>query len=42
MQLEIMNQVMISNHEFNGKDIQITTLKLKNEQMRNDLRRKKN
>ena len=27
MQLETMNQVMIVNHELNGKDIKITTLK---------------
>ena len=39
MQLKIMNQVIISNHELNGKDIEITTLKLQNEQLRNDLRR---
>lgn len=41
MKLEIMNQVMIANHELNGKDIVITTLKLQNEQLSNDLRMKK-
>ena len=41
MQLETMNQVMITNHELNGKDIEITTLKLQNEQLRNDLKREK-
>ena len=30
IQLETMNQVMISNHEINSKDIEITTLKLQN------------
>jgi DNA-directed RNA polymerase subunit F len=39
MQLETMNQVTIANHELNGKDIVITTLKLQNEQLSNDLRR---
>ena len=28
IQLEILNQIMISNHELNGKDIEMTTLKL--------------
>ena len=28
MQLETLNQMMIANHELNGKDIEITTLKL--------------
>ena len=41
MQLETMNQKMISNHELDGKDIEITTLKLKNEQLINDLTREK-
>ena len=39
MQLEILNQMMISNHELNVKDIEITTLKLQNEELRNYLRR---
>ena len=41
IQMETLNQMMISNHEMNGKDIEITTLKLQNEQMRNDLKREK-
>ena len=41
MQLETLNQMMITNHEFFGKDIEITTLKLFNEQLRNDLKREK-
>ena len=41
MQLEIMNQMMITNHDLNGKDIEVTTLKLQNEQLRNELRRAK-
>lgn len=41
MQLETLNQMMISNHELNGKDIEITTLKLQNEQLRNDLKGEK-
>ena len=32
---------MIANHELNGKGIEITTLKLQNEQLRNDLKREK-
>ena len=41
MQFETMNQVMISNHEINSKDIEITILKLQNEQLSNDLKREK-
>ena len=41
MQLETMNQAMISNHELNRKYIDITTLKLQNEKIRNDLKREK-
>ena len=33
--------MMIVNHELNGKDIDITTLNLHNEKMRNDLKREK-
>ena len=33
--------MIITNHELNAKDIEITTLKLQNEQLRNDLRREK-
>ena len=41
MQLETLGQMMIANHELNANDIEITTLKLQNEQMRNDLKREK-
>jgi hypothetical protein len=41
MKIETMNQVMISNHELNGKDIEITTLKLQNEKLRNGMRKEK-
>ena len=41
MQLETLGQMMIANHELNAKDIEITTLKLQNEQLRNDLKREK-
>ena len=38
MQLETMNQMMITNHELNRKDIEITTLKLQNKKLRNELK----
>lgn len=41
MKLDTMNQLMIENHELNGKDIEIKTLKLQNEQLRNELKREK-
>ena len=41
MQLETLGQMMIANHELNAKDIEITTLKLQNEHLRNDLKREK-
>ena len=41
MKLDTMNQLMIANHELNGKAIEITTLKLQNDQLRNELRRDK-
>ena len=41
MQLETLNQMMIANHELNGKDIEITKMKLYNEQLRNGLKREK-
>lgn len=41
MQLDTMNQLMLANHELNGNDINITTLKLQNDQLRNELRAKK-
>ena len=36
-----MNQLMIANHELNGKEIVITILKLQNDQLRNELRAEK-
>ena len=41
MQLEKLNQVMIANHEINRKDTEIKTLKLQNEELRNDMKRGK-
>lgn len=41
MQLEKMNKMMITYNELNGNDIEITTLKLQNEQLRNYLKRGK-
>ena len=39
MQLDTLSQMMNSHHELNVKDIEITTLKLQNEQLQNYLRR---
>ena len=41
MQLDTLSQMMNSHHELNVKDIEITTLKLQIEQLKNDLRREK-
>ena len=41
MQLDTLSQIMNSHHELNIKDIEISTLKMKNEQLQNDLRREK-
>ena len=41
MQLETLGQMIIANHKLDAKDIEITTLKLYNEQLRNDLKREK-
>ena len=41
MQLDTLSQMMNAHHEFNVKDIEITTLRLQNEQLKNDLRREK-
>ena len=41
MQLDTLSQMMNSHHELNVKDIEITTLKLQNEQLQNDLRRER-
>ena len=39
MQLDTLSQMMNANYELNIKDIEITTLKLQNEQLQNDLKR---
>ena len=41
MQLDTLSQMMYSHHELNVKDIEITTLKLQNEQLQSDLKREK-
>ncbi len=39
MQLDTLRQMINAHHELNVKDIEITTLKLQNEQLQNDLQR---
>ena len=41
MQLDTLSQMMNANYNLNVKDIEITTLKLQNEQLQNDLKREK-
>ena len=41
MQLDFLNQMMNAHHELNMKDIEISTLKMQNEQLQNDLKREK-
>ena len=41
IQLDSLNQMMNAHHELNMKDIEISTLKMQNEQLQNDLRREK-
>ena len=41
MQLDTLNQMMNAHHELNMKDIEISTLKMQNEQLQNDLRRER-
>lgn len=41
MQLDTLSQMMNVHHELNVKDIEISTLKIQNEQLQNDLRREK-
>ena len=41
MQLDALSQMMNAHHEINMKDIEISTLKMQNEQLQNDLRREK-
>ena len=39
MQLDTLRQMMNAHHELNVKDIEISTLRMQNEQLKNDLRR---
>ena len=39
MQLDTLSQMVNDHHELNVKDIEISTLKMQNEQLQNDLRR---
>ena len=41
MQLDTLSQLMNIHHELNMKDIEISTLKLQNEQLQNELKREK-
>lgn len=41
IQLDTLSQMMNAHHELNVKDIEISTLKMQNEQLQNDLRREK-
>jgi hypothetical protein len=41
MQLVSLSQMMNAHHELNMKDIEISTLKMQNEQLQNELRREK-
>ena len=41
MQLDALIQMMNIHHELNMKDIEISTLKMQNEQLQNDLKREK-
>ena len=41
MQLDTLSQMMNANYEMHVKDIEITTLKLQNEQLQSDLKREK-
>lgn len=41
MKLDTLSQMINANYELNIKDIEITTLKLQNEQLQHDLRREK-
>ena len=41
MQLDTHSQMMNAHHELNMKDIEISTLKIQNEQLKNELKREK-
>ena len=42
MQLDTLIHMMNAHHELNFKDIEITTMKLQNEKLQNNLRRERN
>ena len=39
MQLDTLSQMMNAHHELNMKDIEISTLKMQNKQLQNELKR---
>ena len=39
MQLDTLSQMMNAHHELNVKDFEISTLKIQNKQLQNDLKR---
>ena len=41
MQMDTLGQMVNIHHELNMKDIEISTLKMKNEQLQNELKREK-
>ena len=41
MQLDTLSQMMNAHHELNMKDIEISTLRMKNEQVQNELKRER-
>ena len=41
MQLDTLSKIMNAHHELNFKDIEITTLRLQNKQLQNDMTREK-
>ena len=41
MQLDTLSQMMNSHHELNMKDIEISTLRMKNEKLQNKLKRER-
>ena len=41
MQMDTLAQLMNLHHELNMKDIEISTLRMQNEQLKNELKREK-
>ena len=41
MQMDTLGQLMNFHHEINMKDIEISTLRMKNEQLQNELKRER-